>query len=141
MYMRNYDYWKLRKEDNKNKIILFLSWFFYRTFNSDSKFLSDKFWFKIKQIWWYEVVWFPKNALSKYINELKKEKVWYILYEKWENNDFKLKEEFKWWNSLIYNSNNLVYLEKKLENKNINIEIDKFKNFLNDLEKIILKYK
>lgn len=121
--MRNYDYWKKLKEKNNNKIIFFLSWVFYRTFNDDSRFLSDKFWFKIKQTGWYEVVWFPKSALLKYTNKLKEEKVWYILYEKWENDDFKLKEEFKWWNNLNYSSDNLVYIEKKLENKIINIEL------------------
>lgn len=139
--MRNYDYWKKQKEKNDNKIILFLSWIFYRTFNSDSRFLSDKFWFKIKKIWWYEVVWFPQSVLLKYTNKLKEEKVWYILYEKWENNDFKLKDEYEWQNNLNYNNDNLIYLDNKLENKNINIENNDFETFLNDLEKLILKYK
>lgn len=139
--MKNYDYWKKQKAINKEKILLFLSWAFYRTFDSDSRFLSYKFWFKIKQTWWYELVWFPKNALSKYLSELKKERIWYILYEKCENNDFKLKEEYEWWNKLNYNIDNLVYLDKKLENKNINIDKNDFKDFLNDLEKLILKYK
>ncbi len=49
--MRNYDFWKLQKEkiENKEKIILILAWIFYKTFETDTRFLSDKFWFKIKE--------------------------------------------------------------------------------------------
>ena len=137
--MRNYDYWKERKELNKNKIILILSWIFYRTFGVDSRFLSDKFWFKIKETWWYEVVWFPKNSLEKYLNELKQENHWYIVYEKWDNEKFNVEKEYKWWNELKYNKNNLTYLEKKANNNEESKQ--DFQFFLEDLEKLILKYK
>ena len=137
--MRNIDYWKKRKENNEKKIILILSWIFYRTFNEDSRFLSDKFWFKIKRTWWYEVVWFPKNALKKYLNELKQDNFWYTIFEKDNKGILSITQEYKWWKKLIYNNTKLVYLEKKevidTENKN------NFQEFLKDLEKLILKYK
>lgn len=136
--MRNYDYWKDRKELNKNKIIFILSWMFYRTFNTDWRYLSDKFWFKIKHTWWYEVVWFPKNALEKYLNELKKQKIWYIIYKKWDDNEFNIENEYKWWSELKYNKEKLIYIEK--ENNNEKVKKD-FQSFLKDLEKLILKYK
>jgi DNA mismatch repair ATPase MutS len=43
--MRNYDNWLKEKEKvkNENKIILFLSGIFYKTFDEDARFLSDKY--------------------------------------------------------------------------------------------------
>ncbi len=137
--MKNIDYWRKQKQNNEKNIILLLSWIFYRTFNEDSKFLSDKFWFKIKQTWWYEVVWFPKNVLKKYLDELKQENFWYKIYEKDDNGVFSVIQEYNWWKELIFNSNNLVYLEKKeITNTKTN---NNFQDFLKDLEKLILKYK
>ena len=111
--MRNINYWKQNKQTNKDKIILILSWIFYRTFNEDSRFLSDKFWFKIKKTWWYEQVWFPKNSLKKYLNKLKEENFWYVIYEKDEDNIFYISKLYKWWEKLSYNKDKLIYLENK----------------------------
>jgi len=52
---------------------LILSWIFYKTFDNDARFLSAKFWFKIKIEWWYESIWFPKSVLQKYSEKLKQE--------------------------------------------------------------------
>ena len=50
--MRNIDLWKEEKgkQENENKVILFLSGIFYKSFDRDARFLSAKFGFKIKQI-------------------------------------------------------------------------------------------
>lgn len=137
--MRNYDYWKERKRDNKNKIILFLSWMFYRTFESDARVLSDRFWFKIKVSWWYEQVWFPKNSLDKYLSELSKNNIWYLIYEKWDNDELQIIKDINWASDLKFNNKNLIYLENKL--KKINNNKDNFQYLLDDLEKLILKYR
>jgi DNA mismatch repair ATPase MutS len=41
--MRNYDYWKKKKQTYNNEIILVLSGIFYRTFDADARVLSDCF--------------------------------------------------------------------------------------------------
>ena len=137
--MRNYDYWKERKEKNRDKIILFLSWMFYRTFDSDARYLSDKFWFKIKVSWWYEQVWFPENSLDKYLLEFNKSNTWYLLYKKGENDKLKLTKNKDWTSELEYNNENLIYLENKV--KKLSNNKDNFQYFLDDLEKLILKYR
>jgi hypothetical protein len=132
--MRNYDFWKLEKEksENKEKIILILSWIFYKTFDSDSRFLSDKFWFKIKIEWWYESIWFPKNALEKYLDKLKIWNFWYLVFEK-QNWEYIEIIKNNWNEKLYFNSDNLIFLKEKQEK-------NEFKSFLNDLKNLIEKY-
>ena len=132
--MRNYDFWKLEKEksENKEKIILILAWIFYKAFETDARFLSDKFWFKIKIEWWYESIWFPKNSLEKYLDKLNFENYWYIVFEKqyWEYIEI-IKNN--WNEKLDFNSDNLIFLKEKQEK-------NEFKSFLNDLKNLIEKY-
>jgi len=134
--MKNYDFWKIEKNKNlkENKIILILSWIFYKTFDDDSRFLSDKFWFKIKVEWWYETVWFPESVLEKYLKILEKQNIWYIVFEK-NNWILEQKNNFKWWKNIEYNKENLIFFEK-----NKNIEKVNFQNFLKDLKILIQKY-
>jgi hypothetical protein len=110
--MRNYDNWVIEKAKlkNKDKIVLFLSWIFYKTFDTDAKFLSDKFWFKIKQTWGYKTVWFPKNVLEKYLFQLKQKNYWYLVFD---NIDWKLEvsKDFIWWNILNFSEENIVFLD------------------------------
>jgi len=134
--MRNYDYWKEVKKDQENKIILILSWIFYKTFNYDARFLSDNFWFKIKEVWWYESIWFPKSVLEKYLNKLKQKNIWYFVLEKsWEKNNFSIEKEFEWWQKIEYKKEKLIYLKCKLNNNK------SFQDFLEDLKNLIWKYK
>lgn len=132
--MRNYDFWKLEKRKKENKVILILSGIFYKAFDNDARFLSDKFWFKIKITWWYETVWFPKSVLEKYLNILKQKNIWYIVFEK---NNWILKKinEFDWWKQIKYLEENLVFFD---ENKNI--DKNNLKSFLKDLTMLIQKY-
>ena len=125
--MRNYDFWKQEKDKfwNKEKIILILSWMFFKTFWNDAKFLSDRFWFKIKQTGWYETIWFPESVLEKYLKELKENNFWYLIFEK-NNWILELKKKNEWWEKLKFSEENIVFLDKK-ENKN------EFKSFLIEL--------
>jgi len=132
--MRNYDKWLEQKQNSKNKIILFLSWMFFRTFNNDARFLSDKFWFKIKQTWWYEVVWFPENSLEKYLEQLKQEDYWYLVFEKnWEELE-KVKEN-NWSKKIIFDQDKLIYLDIKKEEQQKD-----FKSFLKELNILLKNY-
>ena len=132
--MRNYDKWLEQKQNSKNKIILFLSWMFFRTFNNDARFLSDKFWFKIKQTWWYEVVWFPENSLEKYLEQLKQEDYWYLVFEKnWEELE-KVKEN-NWRKKIIFDQDKLIYLDIKKEEQQKD-----FKSFLKELNILLKNY-
>ncbi len=132
--MRNYDFWKQErvKSDNKEKIILILAWIFYKTFETDARFLSDKFWFKIKVEWGYESIWFPKSVLEKYLDELKQENFWYIVFEK-ENWEYLEMMKKNWNQKLTFDSNNLSFLKEKQEK-------NEFKSFLKDLKILIEKY-
>ena len=56
-----------------------------------------------------------------------------------DNEKFNVEKEYKWWNELKYNKNNLTYLEKKANNNEESKQ--DFQFFLEDLEKLILKYK
>ena len=137
--MRNYDYWKKKKQTYNNEIILVLSGIFYRTFDADARVLSDCFWFKIKQTWGYEGVWFPKSVLGKYLSQLQEKDFWYKVYEKNTDNIFEVIRENKWWKILSYDKHNLTYLDSyngKEPHKETYIQ-----NFLNDLEKLIVKYR
>lgn len=133
--MRNYDFYIQEKQklENQNKVLFILSWIFYKSFESDSRFLSNKFWFKIKKEWWYESVWFPKHVLEKYIKNLENYNYWYIIFDKidWK---FIKNKIFQWNKNLDYLENKLNYIETKKEEK-----ID-FKSFLKDLSKLIEKY-
>lgn len=132
--MRNYDFWKQEKSKsvNKENLILILSWIFYKTFDTDARFLSDKFWFKIKQDWWYENIWFPKNVLEKYLDKLKFENYWYIVIEK-QNWEYIEKLKYIWIEKLSFDNDKLTFLKQKQEK-------NEFKLFLRDLKNLIEKY-
>ncbi len=132
--MRNYDFWKQEKSKsvNKENIILMLSWIFYKTFDNDARFLSDKFWFKIKQEWWYESIWFPKNVLEKYLDKLKFENYWYIVIEK-QNWEYIEKLKYIWIEKLSFDNDKLIFLKQKQEK-------NEFKLFLRDLKNLIERY-
>jgi hypothetical protein len=113
---------------------LFLSGIFYKTFDEDARFLSDKYWFKIKEAWWYETIWFPKNVLEKYLLDLEQKNIWYIVFEKnWDKQE--LNKKFEWWKKLEYFVENIIYLDK-----NSNNQKKDFKSFLFDLSILIKKY-
>ena len=137
--MRNYDYWKKKKQTYNNEIVLVLSGIFYRTFDIDARVLSDYFWFKIKEAWGYEVVWFPKSVLEKYLSQLQEKDFWYKVYEKNTDNIFEVIRENKWWKILSYDKHNLTYLDNY--NKKESHKENYIQNFLNDLEKLIVKYR
>ena len=132
--MRNYDFWKQEKFKliNKENIILILSWIFYKTFDNDARFLSDNFWFKIKEEWWYESIWFPKNVLEKYLDKLKNKNYWYIVIEK-QNWEFIEKLKYTWIEKLSFDIDNLIFLKNKQEK-------NEFKLFLRDLKNLIERY-
>ncbi len=132
--MRNYDFWKNQKtkDENQARLILILSWIFYKTFDNDARFLSDKFWFKIKVEWWYESIWFPKSVLEKYSVKLKEEEYWYIVFEKqdWDYIEISINN---WKQKLSFNNTHLVFLENKKEENS-------FKEIIYDLKHLIEKY-
>ncbi|NDK09063.1 hypothetical protein EOM39_07545 [Candidatus Gracilibacteria bacterium] len=134
--MRNIDLWKEEKgkQENENKVILFLSGIFYKSFDRDARFLSAKFGFKIKQIGGYETVGFPKNVLEKYLTELKQNNYGYLVFE---NNNGKLEivEDFIGGNILNFQEENLIFFEN-----NNKLEKDNLKSFLKDLDFLIKKY-
>jgi hypothetical protein len=132
--MRNIEYWKQNKKGNENRVILILSGMFYRTFNEDARFLSHTFWFKIKKTWWYEVVGFPRNSLEQYLNQLKKEKIWYIVYRKDQDHIFYMSATYKWWNKIKYDTKKLHYIENNKSQET------KFEKLLSDIKKLLLKY-
>lgn len=133
--MKNYDFYKSVKIKNQNKIILILSWIFYKTFQNDARFLSDKFWFKIKTEWWYESVWFPKNVLEKYLSELKNWDFWYIVFDKVQWDFIKI-YDFVWNKKLEFQEENLKFVNTKSNHQ----EKNDFTSFLKDLSKLIEKY-
>ena len=132
--MRNYDFWKKEKSilKNNDNLILILSWIFYKTFDDDARFLSHKFWFKIKSEAWYESVWFPKIVLNQYLNKLEEDRFSYIVFEK-EDWNYIQKLKNNWNQKLVFDLDNLNFLKEKQEK-------DKFKLFLRDLKNLIEKY-
>ena len=132
--MRNIEYWKQNKKGNENRVILIFSGMFYPTFNEDARFLSHTFWFKIKKTWWYEVVWFPENSLEKYLSQLKKEKIWYIVYRKDQDSIFYMSATYKWWNKIKYDRQKLNYIESNKSQET------KFEKLLSDIKKLLLKH-
>ncbi|MDD3145610.1 MAG: hypothetical protein PHV23_05915 [Candidatus Gracilibacteria bacterium] len=132
--MRNYDFWKQEKSKsvNKENLILILSGIFYKTFDTDARFLSDKFGFKIKQDGGYENIGFPKNVLEKYLDKLKFENYGYIVIEK-QNGEYIEKLKYIGIEKLSFDNDKLTFLKQKQEK-------NEFKLFLRDLKNLIEKY-
>lgn len=123
---------EVTKKNNKQKVILTLSGIFYKAFDDDARFLSDTFWFKIKNEWWHECVWFPKIVIEKYVSELKKLDFWYIIFNKIDGN-FVQMQDFHWSKKIAFQEERLHFIENKIEKSD-------FKSFLKDLWLLIEKY-
>lgn len=69
----NFELWLELKRltENKERILLFYSGVFYKTFESDAEFLSTLFGFQVLTKGGYEVIGFPITMTDKYLPHLR----------------------------------------------------------------------
>jgi hypothetical protein len=139
-----YDFRKEFKnsDDNAQKLILFSSGAFFRTFDSDAEFLSALFGFAIVRTGGYEMVGFPKTVAEKYFALLRFQGFSFQLLKSIEG-EWMLLDEHDADKPLEYDPTQLHFLEPKEKPKEYSKEPvgeKDFKHFLRALAELIQKY-
>ena len=122
--MNPWMYWNSYKThaERKNRIVFFIVWGFYKTFESDAMFMSYLFGFQVQVQWGMKSIWFPVNSWDKYFNMLKQ----------WDFSFIVLQITDSWVNTINY-----YIWNKSLE---INIPVDIYMWFIEEIKNVVQKY-
>lgn len=122
--MNPWMYWNSYKTHSewKNRIIFFIVWWFYKTFESDAMFMSYLFGFQVQVQWWMKSIWFPVNSWDKYFNMLKQWDFSFVVLQITDNG---------------VNTINYYIWNKNLE---INIPVDIYMWLIEEIKNVVQKY-
>ena len=89
--MKIIEMYDILREKYSNKLKIFKKWIFWIFLEEEAFFMSKYFNFKITSLDKNTIkIWFPDSSKDKWLKILTDKNIWYILIEKWKEDDFKI---------------------------------------------------
>lgn len=94
-----FEHWERQKnyERNNRRLIVIISWCFYKTFNENTDFFNKRFWFKIILNKEYYYTKFPIKWSNKIFEFLRENKYSFSIFDVIEKKYLRLIDEYNWW--------------------------------------------